>query len=215
MSNNLVVALPKGRLSEKIYKLFKRTGYECPEIESDSRKLIFVNDEKGISFVLVKPSDVGIYVERGAADIGIVGKDTLMESCPDVYELLDMNKGVCRLCVAAKRGWRDSGQGVLRVATKYPNIAKGYFAKKSRRIEIIKLSGSIELAPLLGLSDVIFDIVETGATLKENDLVVTEEAAYSSARLVANKSSFHFRHEEITALCNKLKEEINSEMLRK
>ena len=198
------VALPKGRLGEKIYDIFEAAGYECPSIKEPNRKLIFENEEKGVRYFWVKPSDVSIYVERGAADIGVCGKDILAEYEPSVYELLDLKKGVCRMAVAAKKDFYDDGRNTLKVATKFVNCAKKYYASKCRDIDVIRLNGSIEIAPILGLSDVIVDIVETGATLKENDLEVVEEIFPISARLIANKSSFKFKTEEIETLIQKV-----------
>ena len=197
MSQMINVALPKGRLGDQVYDMFEEAGYECPEIKEDSRKLFFENKEKGIRFFWVKPSDVAVYVGRGAADIGIAGKDILLEHQPDVYELLDLNLGVCRMMVAAPERFRDNPELTLRVATKFPNIAARYYAGKSRDIDIIELHGSIELAPLLGLSDVIVDIVETGNTLKANGLVQIDEVLPISARLIANKANFKFKTKEI------------------
>ena len=202
----LNIALPKGRLGEKVYALFAKAGYPCPEILSASRKLIFENPEKGVRYFQVKPSDVGIYVERGAADIGVVGRDVLMESEPAVYELLDLGLGKCRMAVAAPEGaWLDP-ERTLRVATKFSRIAKDYYAGLGRDIEIIHLNGSIEIAPLLRLSDVIVDIVETGTTLRENHLEVIDTVAQLSARLIANKASYAFKREKITALMAALEE---------
>ena len=198
------IALPKGRLGEKIYDIFERAGYECPSIKEPNRKLIFENAEKGVRYFWVKPSDVSIYVERGAADIGVCGKDILVEYAPDVYELLDLKKGVCKMAVAAKKNFYDDGQRTLKVATKFVRAAKSFYAKKGRAIDVIKLNGSIEIAPILGLSDVIVDIVETGATLKENDLEVVETVFPISARLIANKASFKFKTEEIETLTKKV-----------
>ncbi len=198
------IALPKGRLGEKIYNLFESAGYECPSIKEPNRKLVFENAEKGVRYFWVKPSDVSIYVERGAADIGVCGKDILEEYSPSVYELLDMKTGVCRLAVAAKKGFFDDEQKTLKVATKFVNATKRYYASKSRAIDIIHLNGSIELAPILGLSDVIVDIVETGTTLKENDLEVIETVFPISARLIANKAAFKFKGEEIETLVKKV-----------
>lgn len=197
MSQMINVALPKGRLGDQVYDMFEEAGYECPEIKEDSRKLFFENKEKGIRFFWVKPSDVAVYVGRGAADIGIAGKDILLEHQPDVYELLDLNLGVCRMMVAAPESFRDNPDLTLRVATKFPNIAARYYAGKSRDIDIIELHGSIELAPLLGLSDVIVDIVETGNTLNANGLVQIDEVLPISARLIANKANFKFKTKEI------------------
>lgn len=191
------VALPKGRLGEKVYDMFEKSGFECPSIKENSRKLIFENEEVGIRFFWVKPSDVAIYVERGAADIGVAGKDILLEYEPDVYELLDLNIGKCRMAVAAKKNFRDNTNKTLRVATKFTNIAKNYYAGIGRDIDIIKLNGSIEIAPILDLSDVIVDIVETGTTLLENDLEPFETIIPISARLIANKSAFKFKNEMI------------------
>ena len=202
----LNVALPKGRLGDKVYDLFSAIGYDCAAIREDNRKLVFENAEKGVRYLLVKPSDVAIYVEHGAADIGVVGKDTLMETQPDVYELLDLGLGKCRLAVAAKNGWQEDLSLPLRVATKYPNMAKRWYDAQSRQIEIIKLNGSIELAPILGLSDVIVDIVETGKTLAENGLGVLEEIVPISARLIANKAHYKFKGAQILALKKRLEE---------
>ena len=199
------VALPKGRLGEKIYDIFEKAGYECPSIREPNRKLIFENEEKGVRYFWVKPSDVSIYVERGAADIGVCGKDILAEYNPSVYELLDLKKGVCKMAVAAKRDFHDDRETTLKVATKFVRVAKAFYESKGREIDVIKLNGSIELAPILSLSDVIVDIVETGATLKENDLEVVETIFPISARLIANKASFKFKTEEIEMLAKKVK----------
>ncbi|MBE5766555.1 MAG: ATP phosphoribosyltransferase [Clostridiales bacterium] len=200
----LSIALPKGRLGDKVYKLFSQLGYGCPSIEEDSRKLVFDSPDGKVRYLLVKPSDVAIYVERGAADIGVAGKDTLMESEPDVYELLDLKFGKCSIAVAAKNGWVDDVSLPLRVATKYVNVAQNYYMSINRQIDIIKLNGSIELAPILGLSDVIVDIVETGTTLKENDLSVFNVIAPSSARLIANRASYQFQADIIEEIRAKL-----------
>lgn len=197
MKEMINVALPKGRLGKKVYDMFEAAGFPCPSIKEDNRKLIFENEEAGVRYFWVKPSDVTIYVERGAADIGVAGKDILLEYEPDVYELLDLGLGKCRMAVAAKKAFRDNPERTLRVATKFPNIAKGFYASESRDIDIIKLNGSIEIAPILGLSDVIVDIVETGKTLKENNLEVKETVVPISARLIANKASFKFKTKEI------------------
>lgn len=197
MSRMLNVALPKGRLGERVYEMFERAGFECPEILEESRKLIFENPARGVRYFWVKPSDVAIYVERGAADVGVAGKDILMEYTPDVYELLDMKTGVCDMAVAAKKDFVDDRNRTLVVATKFPNIAKAYYGAKGRDIDVVELNGSIEIAPILGLSDVIVDIVETGATLKENDLAVVEKFLPISARLIANKANYKFKREAI------------------
>ncbi|MBR4454685.1 MAG: ATP phosphoribosyltransferase [Solobacterium sp.] len=192
------VALPKGRLGDKVYERLAAAGYECPEIlDKSSRRLVFENREKGVRYFNVKPTDVAVYVERGAADVGIAGKDILLEYEPQVYELLDLGIGVCRMCIAAEADFYDDTDRPLRVATKFPNIARDYYEGQGRDIDIIKLHGSIELAPILGLADVICDIVETGSTLKENNLVVREEVVPISARFIANRVSWQFRHEEI------------------
>ena len=202
----LNVALPKGRLGDKVYDLLAGVGYGCPENYNDTRKLVVENPAAGIRYFLVKPSDVAIYVEHGAADIGIVGKDILEESGADVYELMDTGLGKCRMCVAGPKDFRDDPGRSLRVATKFVNIAKAYYAAQGRDIDIIKLNGSIELAPILGLSDVIVDIVETGTTLRENDLKVITEFMPISARFIANRASYQFKHREIDTLLGKLTE---------
>ena len=192
MQRYINIALPKGRLGEKVYDLFEKAGYECPSIKEPGRKLIFENEEKAVRYFWVKPSDVAIYVERGAADIGVCGKDILLEYSPEVYELLDLKMGKCDMAVAAKADFTDDRSKTLRVATKFSKIAKSYYSSMGRDIDIIHLNGSIELAPILGLSDVIVDIVETGATLRENNLAVVEKFQPISARLIANKASFKF-----------------------
>ena len=200
MKTMLNVALPKGRLGEKVYAMFEKAGFECPSIKEQNRKLIFENEERGVRYFWVKPSDVAIYVERGAADIGVAGKDILLEYEPEVYELLDLDIGKCRMAVAAKSDFRDNPQRTLTVATKFSNITRNFYASKGRDIDIIHLNGSIELAPILDLSDVIVDIVETGTTLRENNLSVKEEIVPISARLVANKASYKFKGQEIDTL---------------
>ena len=204
------VALPKGRLGEKVYQMFAKAGFECPSILENNRKLIFENEEKSVRYFWVKPSDVSIYVERGAADVGVCGKDILLEYEPDIYELLDLDMGKCRMAVAAKKDFYDDTEKTLRVATKFVNIAKRHYASKCRDIDIIKLNGSIELAPILELSDVIVDIVETGTTLKENDLEVIETIVPISARLIVNKSSFKFKTEEIEKIASSLKDQVQT-----
>ena len=198
------IALPKGRLGEKVYDLFEASGYGCPSIRENSRKLIFENEASGIRFFWVKPSDVAIYVERGAADLGVAGKDILLEYTPQVYELLDLHMGNCRMAVASKRGFRDNPDKTLRVATKFTNIAKKYYSAQCRDIDMIHLNGSIELAPILGLSDVIVDIVETGTTLRENGLKVVTEFMPISARFIANKASYQFKNRELNEMLRKL-----------
>jgi len=184
--------------------MFEKAGFPCPAILEGGRKLIFENEELSLRYFWVKPSDVAIYVERGAADIGIVGKDILLEYEPEVYELLDLKMGKCRMAVAAKNGFRDDPRRTLRVATKFANIAANYYLSKGRDIDIIHLNGSIELAPILDLSDVIVDIVETGTTLKENDLSVIDTIVPISARLIANKAGYKFKSSLIQPLISSL-----------
>ena len=200
----LNIALPKGRLGDKVYAMFAKAGFECPAIHEPGRKLIFENPEKGVRYFWVKPSDVAIYVERGAADIGVAGKDILLEQEPEVYELLDLNIGKCRMAVAARSDFVDDPGRTLRVATKFSNIAAGFYRGKGRDIDIIHLNGSIEIAPILGLSDVIVDIVETGTTLKENDLSVVETVVPISARLIANRAGYQFKNKKIDMLVRQL-----------
>lgn len=207
MKTILNVALPKGRLGEKVYSMFEKAGYPCPSIKENNRKLIFENEEAGVRYFWVKPSDVAIYVERGAADIGVAGKDILLEYEPDIYELLDLKIGKCRMAVAAKKDFRDNMGRTLKVATKFSNIAGNYYRSKGRDIDIIHLNGSIEIAPILGLSDVIVDIVETGTTLKENDLTVFDTVVPISARLISNKASYKFKSDEIDRLTQKIAEQ--------
>ena len=204
MKEMLNIALPKGRLGEKVYGMFKAAGFPCPSIEEQNRKLIFENEEVGVRYFWVKPSDVAIYVERGAADIGVAGKDILLEYRPRVYELLNLNIGKCRMAVAAPTGFRDDPNRTLRVATKFSRIARDYYAEQGRDIDIIHLNGSIEIAPILGLSDVIVDIVETGTTLKENNLEVFETVVPISARLIANKTSFKFKNQPIEKILQQM-----------
>ena len=206
----LNIALPKGRLGERVLGMFERAGFECPAIHEENRRLFFENEALGLRYFWVKPSDVSIYVERGAADLGVAGKDILLEYTPDVYELLDLNVGKCRMCVAGPKSFRDDLGRTLRVATKFSNIASGYYTSLGRDIDIIPLNGSIELAPILGLSDVIVDIVETGTTLKENELAVLETIVPISARLIANKASFVFHKTRIEALVRALAQEVET-----
>ena len=205
MSDFLNIALPKGRLGEKVYALLKKAGYACPAIEDPGRKLIFENPGTKVRYFRVKPSDVAIYVDRGAADLGIAGKDILLEYRPRVYELFDLDVGKCRMAVAAPKGFRDDTTRTLRVATKFSRIARDFYSAQGRDIDIIHLNGSIEIAPILGLSDVIVDIVETGTTLKENDLEVMDTIVPISARLIANTASFKFKNEAIEKLLNEMK----------
>ena len=202
MDDFMNIALPKGRLGEKVYDMFEKAGYGCPSIKEDSRKLIFESAEHKVRYFWVKPSDVSIYVEHGAADIGVAGRDILLEYSPDVFELLDLGIGKCRMAVAGKKGFVDDPSRTLRVATKFPHIAEGYYRTLSREIDIIKLNGSIELAPILGLSDVIVDIVETGTTLRENNLEPFYDIVGITSRLIANKVSFRFKNTAINKLCS-------------
>ena len=205
----LTFALAKGRLATKTLSILETIGITCEEMkDKDSRKLIFVNEELKLKFFLAKATDVPTYVEYGAADIGVVGRDTILEEDKKIYEVLDLDIGKCRMCVAGPESARElleSGQ-MIRVATKYPKIAKDYFFnKKHQTVEIIKLNGSIELAPIVGLSEVIVDIVETGATLRENGLEVLEEILPLSARMVVNQVSMKMEHERIAAIIEKLR----------
>lgn len=211
MKTMLNIALPKGRLGEKVYEMFEKAGFECPSIKENNRKLIFENDALCVRYFWVKPSDSAIYVERGAADIGVAGKDILLEYNPDVYELLDLHIGKCKMAVAAKKEFRDNTQKTLRVATKFTHIAQNFYTSKGREIDMIHLNGSIEIAPILGLSDVIVDIVETGTTLKENDLEVKETIFPISARLIANKSSFKFKNDQIEQIVRELSAQVGVE----
>lgn len=204
MKTMLNVALPKGRLGEKVYTMFASAGFECPSILENNRKLIFENEACGVRYFWVKPSDVAIYVEHGAADIGVAGKDILLEYRPEVYELFDLGIGRCRMAVAAREGYREDTERTLHVATKFTNIAREYYLSRGRDIEIIHLNGSIELAPILGLSDVIVDIVETGTTLRENHLEVIDTVTPISARLIANKASYKFKSEQIDRIVREL-----------
>lgn len=208
--NMLNVALPKGRLGERVYAMFEKAGFECPSIKENNRKLIFENPDVGVRYFWVKPSDVAIYVERGAADIGVAGKDILLEYEPDVYELLDLKTGICRMAVAAKEDFRDDLTRPLKVATKFTNIARNYYTAQGRDIDIIHLNGSIEIAPILGLSDVIVDIVETGTTLRENHLAVMETIVPISARLIAGKAGFKFKNEPIEAIVKSISEQMEA-----
>ena len=208
------IALPKGRLGQKVYRAFEEAGYAAPGVMEETRQLLFENEEKGVCFFWVKASDVAIYVERGAADIGVVGKDILLETGANVYELLDMQLGACRMMVAAPEGFRDNTEQTLKVATSFPNIARRYYHQKSRDIDIIRLNGSIELAPLLGLADVIVDLVETGNTLKANGLEPREEIVSVSARLIANKASFKFKSDSIRAIMEALSENLRDTILK-
>ncbi|MBQ2977673.1 MAG: ATP phosphoribosyltransferase [Clostridia bacterium] len=202
----LNIALPKGRLGDQVYALFSQIGFECAAIYENDRKLVLESPENDVRYLLVKPSDVAIYVEYGAADVGVVGKDILLDANPDVYELLDLGIGKCRLAVAGPEDYQEDRERVLRVATKFSTVTKKYYSSLNREIEIIKLNGSIELAPILGLSDVIVDIVESGKTLKENHLKVLETIIPISARLIANRSSYLFKNDVISKMTVQLQE---------
>ena len=202
----LNIALPKGRLGDQVYALFSQIGFECAAIYENDRKLVLESPENDVRYLLVKPSDVAIYVEYGAADVGVVGKDILLDANPDVYELLDLGIGKCRLAVAGPEDYQEDREKVLRVATKFTTVTKKYYSSLNREIEIIKLNGSIELAPILGLSDVIVDIVESGKTLKENHLKVLETIIPISARLIANRSSYLFKNDVISQMTARLQE---------
>ncbi len=208
----LTIALTKGRLAYKTLELLEQIGITCDEMkDKNSRRLIFTNEELGIRFFLAKANDVPTYVEYGAADIGICGKDTILEEGRKLYEVIDLGFGRCRMCVCGPESARDrlKHHELIRVATKYPNIAKDYFYnKKHQTVEIIKLNGSIELAPLVGLSEVIVDIVETGSTLRENGLVVLEEICDLSARVIVNQVSMKRENERVTKLIRDLKEQV-------
>ena len=205
----LTFALGKGRLAKKTLEMFEQIGITCEEMkDKDTRKLIFVNEELKLRFFLAKGPDVPTYVEYGAADIGIVGKDTILEEGRNIYEVLDLGFGKCRMCICGPENAKEllNHHELLRVATKYPRIAKDYFYnKKHQTVEIIKLNGSIELAPIVGLSEVICDIVETGSTLRENGLSVLEEVCPLSARMVVNQVSMKMENERITKLISDLK----------
>ena len=206
----LTFALTKGRLASKTLDMFEKIGITCEEMrDKDSRKLIFTNEELKLKFFLAKGPDVPTYVEYGAADIGIVGKDTILEEGRNLYEVMDLNLGKCRMCVCGPASAREllKRNEIIRVATKYPNIAKDYFhSQKNQTVEIVKLNGSVELAPIVGLSEVIVDIVETGTTLRENGLEVLEEICPLSARIVVNQVSLKMEHQRIRELLNDLNE---------
>lgn len=211
----ITFALAKGRLAKQTLALLEQIGITCEEMKDEkTRKLIFVNEELGFKFFLSKASDVPTYVELGAADIGVVGKDTILEAGRKLYEVLDLNCGKCRMCVAGPASAKEqlNNGSLIRVASKYPSIAKDYFYnKKHQTVEIVKLNGSIELAPIVGLSDVIVDIVETGSTLRENGLVVLEEVCPLSARVVVNQVSMRMENERITKILTDLKSVIKQE----
>ncbi len=205
MNKTLTIALPKGRLGEDALKLLKEIGY-AKNVDMNSRQLIFEDIKNQMTYMIVKPVDVITYVSQGVADIGIIGKDNILEEEPDVYELLDLGFGRCKFCIAGFPNQILNKQDqILKVATKYPTVTKRYFKSKNQKIEIIKLNGSVELAPLVGLSDVILDIVETGNTLKANGLVVLEEIDDISAKLIVNRSSYRFKAQKTNHLVTELK----------
>ena len=206
----LNVALPKGRLGNQVYDLLEKAGYACPGIREEGRRLLFDSADGSIRCFWVKPSDVSIYVERGAADVGVCGKDILAENRPRIYELLDLRVGKCRMAVAAPKGFREPGDRPLRVGTSFPNIVRDHYAALGRDVDLIHLHGSVELAPLLGLSDVIVDIVEPGSTLRANGLEVIDEILPISARLIANRASFQFKLEEIRRITERLKGQVEN-----
>ena len=208
----LNIALAKGRLAKDAIELFESCDLDLSFVDTNSRKLIFYDDKKEVTVILVKPSDVPTYVERGVADIGVVGKDTLIESNADLYEMLDLGFAKCRLCVAAPETQKPNPITCvnLRVATKYPNTAKAYYQSKGISIDIIKLNGSVELGPLVGLSDVIVDIVESGKTLVENGLEITDDICDISARLVINKVSLKTKGEIIRPLIGNIRKYLNN-----
>ncbi len=204
----ITIALAKGRLAEKAMEILEQCGIECDEMFRDTRKLIFFDKTGDVRFIMVKPIDVPTYVDHGVADIGIVGKDTLMEAGLPLYEMADLKFAKCRLCVAGYPAGKDKSltSSVLRVATKYPEIAKSYYAGKGESIECIKLNGSVELGPILGLSDVILDIVESGRTLVENGLVITEEVTPVSARLAVNRASLKIKASVLVPLIDRIRQ---------
>ncbi len=207
----LTIALAKGRLAELSVEIFRDLGYDCEEMLTKTRKLIFTDEKNGVKFLLVKAGDVPTYVEYGAADVGIVGRDTILEEGRNLYEMLDLKFGRCRMCVCGPEEMREklSSTSGLRVASKYPKIAKDYFTgKKNMNIEIIKLNGSVELAPITGLSEVIVDIVESGKTLEENGLTVLEEVCPLSARLIVNRVSAKMESTRIKALVNDIRNHV-------
>lgn len=204
MNNYIKIALPKGRLAKQTLDILQQAGYPI-DVSLDTRELVLTDEKNRFIYMLVKPIDVLTYVEEGVCDVGVTGKDVIDESNPDVYELVDMNIGVCKFSVAGKSATKIYDKPVLKVATKYPNVATKYFKEKEQKISIIKLNGSVELAPIIGLSDVIVDIVETGSTLRANDLEVLEDLYRISARLISNKSSYRLRYNEIVAMTERIK----------
>jgi ATP phosphoribosyltransferase len=202
------IALPKGRLGKKSYELLKKIGYSCQELEEENRKLVFTSEENKVRYFWVKPSDVPVYVEKGIADLGVAGVDVLLESEADVYDMLDLGFGKCYFAIAAPKGWKASSNRTMKIATKYINYSRNHFEKIERKVELIKLNGSVELAPIVGLSDAIVDIVETGATLKENNLEIIEKLEDISARIIVNKVSYKFKNETIEKVLGDIKGEL-------
>ena len=206
----LTIALAKGRLAEKAMEILEQCGIRCSDMFNDTRRLIFFDSENDIRFIMVKPADVPTYVDHGVADMGVVGKDTLMEAGLPLYEMADLKFGKCRLVIAGYPKKRDNSltSSVLRVATKYPEIAKSYYASKGESVECIKLNGSVELGPILGLSDVILDIAESGRTLVENGLEIMEEVCDVSARLAVNRASLKIKAERIAPLIERIRQAV-------
>lgn len=215
MNNVITFALPKGRIMQDSMELFGQVGITCPEMAENNRKLVFENRDQGYRFMAVRATDVPTYVEYGCADIGVVGKDTLLEQEKDLYELLDLKFGYCRLVVAEPKELKDQDDPAnwsnIRVATKYPNITEKYFASRGIQVELIKLYGSIELAPLVGLSERIVDLVSTGATLRDNGMVEVETIAEVTTRLIVNRASLKTKHRQITQIIDDLEKVIGSE----
>ena len=215
MENGITFALPKGRIMQDSMELFGQIGITCPEMAGDSRKLVFENRDQGYRFMAVRATDVPTYVEYGCADIGVVGKDTLLEQEKDLYELLDLKFGYCRLVVAEPKELKEQDDPAnwsnIRVATKYPNVTEKYFASRGIQVELIKLYGSIELAPLVGLSERIVDLVSTGATLRDNGMVEVETIAEVTTRLIVNRASLKTKHRQITKIIDDLEKVIGSE----
>ena len=215
MNNEITFALPKGRIMQDSMELFGQIGITCPEMAENNRKLVFENRDQGYRFMAVRATDVPTYVEYGCADIGVVGKDTLLEQEKDLYELLDLKFGYCRLVVAEPKELKEQDDPAnwsnIRVATKYPNVTEKYFASRGIQVELIKLYGSIELAPLVGLSERIVDLVSTGATLRDNGMVEVETIAEVTTRLIVNRASLKTKHRQITKIINDLEKVIGSE----
>ncbi len=215
MNNEITFALPKGRIMQDSMELFGQIGITCPEMAENNRKLVFENRDQGYRFMAVRATDVPTYVEYGCADIGVVGKDTLLEQEKDLCELLDLKFGYCRLVVAEPKELKEQDDPAnwsnIRVATKYPNVTEKYFASRGIQVELIKLYGSIELAPLVGLSERIVDLVSTGATLRDNGMVEVETIAEVTTRLIVNRASLKTKHRQITKIINDLEKVIGSE----